>query len=986
MKHLLAWVMSVCAAAAATGYLTGVVTDPSGGVIIGASVIAVERSEGTYRAVNTGADGVFILSGLRPGIYKVTVRYPGFKTQIHLNQTVQAGATTALDVALQLGSSRESTVVTGLPEMSRLQGGTTSATILGAAEMSTLPINGRNLTNLLELAPGIVATPATAGEAGQFNGEGMRPNANAFLVDGLPANNAAGGGGLPAQFGGASLPGMTAFGSMHAIASLEDVAAVRIETAPTSAEFGIRPGTQIAIETRAGSNETRFGVQHAWRSSVLSANHPFAREQHLGRLPWSLHQGGATAAGPLRKDKFFYFASGEFLRMRQPFESRVVAPTEEWKTLATPALRALLNEFPKASGPAFDKYLVEHFSRTTLPAGLGRLATRVDYAASSKATVFMRWQETRSNAQNGYPQQVLSRLRTWSVTGGANLLLSPLWPLEVRANWSQTAATSVWNSKNPDLRQLLGRPNDEAGLYSVAIEGVGRWFSGSDGENRQQAKAVAVTTGRYSNHGNFRFGLNVIRNSLQRDEVSSITSGAWRIADTLASREASATTTSLRVSAAAVGSATTALSLWVEDARPLHPRLQLHYGVRWEVAPSPSIQAAPTPDLNQRVLVARTPAVLWQTRMNQFAPRIGIAFRASAGTVIRGGVGVFYDTGFSVGNDPVNGFPFNRWSFSPISGGASETIFSYAPDLRLPQSQHWHVEMTQQLTTVTKLSLGYVGSRSRSLARREGSVVIEEVTLRETQSRSISLQSLQATNHGMSDYHGLQGSLHQRLKNGLQARASWTWSHSIDNGSMDSAIFRTFEGPGVNDRASSSFDVRHSFSAVATWTGERLARHWTVSGVFKARSGFPIDVLSSQSIVDVGFDNWPRPNLVGGQPRWLDQGSLNRAAFANPAVDEPGTLGRNSIRGFGMWQADMAVQRSFTLSEKAGLALRVEAFNLLNHTLRADPVRFLDSPLFGRSASLLSQMLGTGSPGSGLSPILQTGTPRTVQLTLRLSF
>ena len=87
-----------------------------------------------------------------------------------------------------------------------------------------------------------------------------------------------------------------------------------------------------------------------------------------------------------------------------------------------------------------------------------------------------------------------------------------------------------------------------------------------------------------------------------------------------------------------------------------------------------------------------------------------------------------------------------------------------------------------------------------------------------------------------------------------------------------------------------------------------------------------------------------------------------------------------------MWQLDLALRREFFKEEHRSLQLRVEAFNALNHPNFADPVRFLSSPLFGSSPSMLNLMLGTGSPGSGLAPIFQSGGARSIQLTVRFRF
>ena len=99
-----------------------------------------------------------------------------------------------------------------------------------------------------------------------------------------------------------------------------------------------------------------------------------------------------------------------------------------------------------------------------------------------------------------------------------------------------------------------------------------------------------------------------------------------------------------------------------------------------------------------------------------------------------------------------------------------------------------------------------------------------------------------------------------------------------------------------------------------------------------------------------------------------------------------GILGRNSLAGLGMWQVDLALRREIRFSEHLRLHIRAEALNAFNHPNFADPVRYTNSPLFGQSTSMLNLMLGSGSPGSGLAPALQTGGPRSLQGSLRFQF
>ena len=262
--------------------------------------------------------------------------------------------------------------------------------------------------------------------------------------------------------------------------------------------------------------------------------------------------------------------------------------------------------------------------------------------------------------------------------------------------------------------------------------------------------------------------------------------------------------------------------------------------------------------------------------------------------------------------------------------------------------------------------MSYVGSAGRRLLRREAALG----------SDSQLASSPIATNNGRADFDALEVQYRRKLSTGLQALASYAWSHSIDNGSWDSGIYLP-QTAGRSDWGSSSFDVRHNFSAGLTWQ----ARHWLVSSVISARSGFPIDILASENLLGLGFDDYPRPDRIAGVPVWISDPSapagqrLNPAAFAIPPVGRQGNLGRDSVAGFGLGQVDVALGREFPLREETVLALRVECFNLTNHAQFADPVAYLNSPLFGQPVSMLNLMLGSGTPHSGIAPAFQVGAP-----------
>jgi hypothetical protein len=113
---------------------------------------------------------------------------------------------------------------------------------------------------------------------------------------------------------------------------------------------------------------------------------------------------------------------------------------------------------------------------------------------------------------------------------------------------------------------------------------------------------------------------------------------------------------------------------------------------------------------------------------------------------------------------------------------------------------------------------------------------------------------------------------------------------------------------------------------------------------------------------------------------------FNKAAFTAPPTGQQGNLGRNVLRGFGAWQADIAIQRQFSLTERVALRFRGEFFNIFNHPNFGPPDNTLTDATFGYSTQMLASSLGSGGANGGFNPLYQIGGPRSVQLALKLIF
>src|SRR5579884_2049375 len=212
------------AAAQYLGEIRGVVKDAAGLVVRGASITVVSNETGMRRATHSNGAGEYAFGSLDAGEYKITARQEGFRTTVLTRLSVQPAESVQVDFILQVGSVHEVvTVEANAGDEQEIRTNAVIATVVARDAVERLPIQGRNIMSVFDLAPGVVLTPATAGEAGQFTANGQRANANYITVDGVSANTGVAGGGSPGNFAGSALPGMTAIGSMHNIATLGEV-------------------------------------------------------------------------------------------------------------------------------------------------------------------------------------------------------------------------------------------------------------------------------------------------------------------------------------------------------------------------------------------------------------------------------------------------------------------------------------------------------------------------------------------------------------------------------------------------------------------------------------------------------------------------------------------------------------------------------------------------------------------------------------------
>jgi hypothetical protein len=956
--------------------LVGVIRDATGATVPGTDVSLYNVDIGVRRSTRTDDHGFYAVSSLRAGHYKITVRRPGFRTISRTGILLAPTERARVDFLLEIGGTHEVVTVEGAAERIN-SNDAASLEIVSRDRINELPLNNRGLQAIPEFVPGLVITPATRGEAGQFTANGQRPNTNYFTVDGVSVNNGVAGSGLPGEFSAGALPGMTAIGSLHGLVASDEIDEVRVQTSTFAPEYGRLPGAQVSVLTRSGSNDFHGQFFAGWRPRQLGAADSFSKRAALEPQRASARSAGGLLSGPLVRDRLFFSAGSEWLDVTQAAAWRMSVPSLALRNAASPVARHVLNAYPTPHAD-LTPFAAEHTAQTVWPGNVLTNSFRADFAITSNALAFIRYSRSGSESRAGYVQANDARFTTQAVTAGVLHSFGPTITSDARIGISSTSVDSSWRllgsggAEPLDIGSvLMPEAFGVRTVYALSVPGFGQFLSADRARSRQAHWNLMETLAVNVNGHQLRFGIDYQRIMPEREQPIN---GVVGVYSSLADLTSGVPPTSHQLYAASGTSTIESFSTFVQDTWHVTPRLNLTYGTRWEITPAPSYKGFPAGNSLMTTPVIRPPEnfvpapppPVWRTRYTQFAPRAGAAYRLSrdGSFVLRAGTGLFYDLGFSSITDILNGVPFNRWTVNLASLPATSTTpgYGYAPDLRLPWSLHWNVTLEKQVTQETVASAAYVGSRGRRLLRIEATPEI-----------------VVAGNGGASDYHSLQFQVRRSLARRLRGFGAYTWAHSIDNGSWNSATFLLF--PGASDRGSSDFDVRHSFYSGVVYD---VARGWTLSGVLRARTGFPMDVLAQENPFGILFDN-QRPDLVPGVPIWLGD-RLNPAAFASPIAGQQGNLGRNSIRGFGLAQLDLSLQRQFSIGERASANVRLEAYNVTNRASFADPVRFLSSPLFGQSVSHTNLFLGTGRAHSGLTPSLQSGGPRGIQLRVDFRF
>jgi hypothetical protein len=295
----------VLAQASATAGVDGVVRDPQGNAIAGATATLLNDSTNLSSTAGTNAHGQYRILNVAPGTYTLTIEAPGFKLARVPSFKVNVGQTVTLDVQLEIGTVSENVEVAA--EGKLLQRSTVElSTVIQEKVIRELPLNGRNYTQLINLTPG----------ANGFRLNGQWPDGNNFQLDG--ANNT------------------TVLGGQSALVPILDtIQEFSVQSHSGKAEFGGVMGATVTAVTKSGGNRLSGSAWEFLRKNTFNARNPFTEANLKEPPPFSQDQFGATLGGPVYipglydgRNRTFFFAAYEGFRFSRDVVSLSRVPTE----------------------------------------------------------------------------------------------------------------------------------------------------------------------------------------------------------------------------------------------------------------------------------------------------------------------------------------------------------------------------------------------------------------------------------------------------------------------------------------------------------------------------------------------------------------------------------------------------------------------------------------------------------------------------------
>ncbi len=1070
---------SLCWSQAVTANMVGTVTDTSGGLVAQAAVSITETNTGVTRKIRTNAVGIYSQPYLPPGLYRIEIENPGFKKFLREKIDINVATTVRIDAVLEPGQVTETVTVSAEAPLLQTDRADVSRTVTGQA-VRELPVPNRSFQALVGLLPGVSVPVAnfTALEDPQrttfYQANGQGNSANNVQVDGIDNNNPTLGltiyippaeavqevnistSNYTAEFGragGAVVNVITRSGSnqfhgalFHFLRNRELRARNFFNFEPQAKPVFIRNQYGGTLGGPIVRNKTFFF------GSFQGSNLRQATTQ-LNTIPVGDWRGGNFSGVPGLT--IYDPASGNADGIgRTPFANNVI-PQNRFH----PVSRILTPLIPATNVPGLINNIVGNVG--FLQNGYN-YDGRVDHNFNERNSIFLKYNYSPYDVAQGallgsrVGDGVISRVRTHTVSLNFNRQWSPTLLMEARAGYNRYFAdVNGDNIDDPLATQLpIRNPNPDA----ISTRGIPRFnVSGMPGMGPPVVYPLVNSDNLFNWVNNWtksagkhtlKWGADIRRIRADRFQPQGLNFGPrgrfdYNPGTTAIPGQALGPFGTLGNSFAAFllgapdltyrtfqtvtpTNRLTQAFFFFHDNWQISKRLTLDLGLRYEahttVKPRYAGGASNYDVNNNSLAVAGVGPIGLSTNVdfdaNQFAPRLGIAYRLNEKTVLRTGYGLSYYTGrfgftggtlstqFPViyniqegvaGNFRVEGSADTLPAFSlvpipqsgVISPAPNQGYFTVPRKNPIPMVHSYSFTIQRQLPGQMVLDAAFVGTLGRRIpGQRELNFSLPGqgaagLTFNQRFGRTASVA--ERSNAYNNNYNGLQVNLQKRFNRGLSFQAAYTFSKTLGIGddqpgfTIPSAVRQRHYGPA-------GFDRTHMLTLNHIWelpfgTGKRYAQtgplrwiagDWQIAGIARFVTGAPFSIVA-----DAGPCNCPgngnfadvlrATSILGGYgPGQL---YMDTSAFAAPRPGTFGNGGRNIVPGPGFENYDFSVFRFFPIREKMRLEFRAEFYNLTNSPRFGNPVGNVNAGNFGQ---ITGTLFGEGE--------------RDIQFALRLTF
>jgi len=301
---------AIAQAQSITGSITGIITDSSGAVVPGAEVTAIHTATSARTTAKSDGSGNYSIPLLPRGDYRVEATASGFKRLVRDGIVLQVQQTARIDLQLALGEVAESVMVTA--DAARLETETaTLAKVIDNKAIVNLPLNTRNIYNLVFLTPGVSGTVGNSYGEMRYSVNGARARTMDTMIDGVSAAH----------------PTVNGFNGISVFPSVDAVEEFKLLSADFPAEFGRSLGSVLNVVFKSGTNAFHGSAFEFLRNSAVDANNFFDNRRGQPLLSYKRSQFGGVLNGPLIKNKTFFMVSFEALRERRADSTITSVPT-----------------------------------------------------------------------------------------------------------------------------------------------------------------------------------------------------------------------------------------------------------------------------------------------------------------------------------------------------------------------------------------------------------------------------------------------------------------------------------------------------------------------------------------------------------------------------------------------------------------------------------------------------------------------------------